>query len=100
MNRYCRECGALCMVNNLGVSNHIYENGDTHFVLDGDHVALPEFEDTLINEEIFDLCREHYSTKGAFPYECTLSNGNVYTYSEIFTILTEDQKLQIKSDLK
>ncbi|AZU97954.1 hypothetical protein BZF66_05860 [Salmonella enterica] len=96
MAKYCRECGAMCEVDVYGVSNHIYENGDIHHTLDGDHVAIPEIEETLVNEEIFDFCQDHYATFGSYPMECELSNGDVYSFDEMMTVLSEEQKQEIE----
>lgn len=96
MSKYCRECGALCKVDDFGVSNHIYENGDIHHDLDGDHVAIPEHEETLINEEVFDFCHDHYGEFNAYPQEVELSNGDVLQFDEFMSVLSELQKQLIE----
>jgi hypothetical protein len=95
MAKYCRECGGLSVVDDFGVSNHIYENGDIHHVLDGDHVAIPELEETLVNEEIFNFCKDHYECFFAYPMEFELSNGDVYSFDEMMKVLSEEQKQEI-----
>ena len=96
MAKYCRECGGLCVVDEFGISNHVYENGDIHHVLDSDHVAIPEHEEVLTNEEVYDFCYDHYSVHGAYPIECELSNGYVLSFDEIMKELSEEQKQEIE----
>ena len=96
MAKYCRECGGLCVVDVFGISNHIYENGEIHYVLDGDHVAIPEHEEVLTNEEVYDFCYDYYTDHGEYPMECELSNGYVLSFDEIMKELTEDQKKEIE----
>lgn len=96
MEKFCRVCGSLCVVDDFGVSNHVYESGEVHHVLDGDHVAIPELEDTLINEEVFDFCKDHYECFNAYPMECELSNGSVILFDEMMQVLSAEQKQEIE----